>query len=259
MKQFGVTFILSVIALLGVNPIHAQINVTPSKLWKTEDINTTFVYLNSNGSKLEELEAVIKKNWTFSSIELISVDEFLKTEIENGCLVFLISYNHTSTTTVHYSATGSSTGATSNYVDFYLALFQKQGDVFQEISTGSLSVEGKALYQICKTRRTRAEIIYNLYTNLEIFSWNYAYLSAVIAKSSEQLVNNEDYTTAKAKRDNVSFLGLSKLYIADEGQTKQNRFTGGETKRNYQTKIDKLYDYDFEIVSKDEINKKVMN
>lgn len=255
MKKSLLTFGIVLCSLL----IQAQVHVFPPKnIDDSPSSKTIFVYRNADIDILEDLTAVVKSNWHFTeNVEMMSIDEFVQAEKNDGDKVFLIDYSFKKEIPVY---TDGDHGAGTNLVDFALSFVQKKGDDYQTLAQAKLSITGESISDVCGLRKSSDEIVKDVYTSKDVFSWNLAYIGTVLHTMSDALVEGKEMYTLKNVDDKYTgFLSTAKLYIAEEVESKQNLFNGKETKQDYQEMIDKNYDYDFEIVSRSKVNEMVMN
>lgn len=231
---------------------YSQIKVYSTREINKQKINKTiFIYRNEDKDRLKDLKTLLSEHWKYTNnLVLMDVDEYLDYEMQSGDLVFIFSYNLLSSQ--------SSSGATSNFVDFYLMLSQKKGEEFMTLGEANISVTGPSIVDVCNYRKSQGEIIYDLYTEKEVFSWNDAYLATIMHTFSDNLEQGSLYETAnKVTSKDVGFLKNKKLFVMDEVQSVQNRFTGKETEKDFQEMFERHYDFDFKLVNKDFINEKV--
>lgn len=253
----------------------AQITVSADSatVTKSADSKTIFLYRASDTAHLDELTAVITKNWKFNRIELQSFDAFALEDLKVNDLLFAITYNHQTDRTMYpYNVThqtgpamfmNGTIGPKSNFVSFYLTLTQKKDSGFVLISESTLSISGATLIDVSRTNKTSAEIIRNQYTNSTIFSWNFPYLGTVMNTVSTALEKGVTKYSGTYKYPGIStspgFSNLKHetLYVSDAVEVVRNRHTGKEKIVNKQRMIDEAYDYPFEIVSTDALNELV--
>ena len=235
---------------------NTQISVTPKAVVESDDSKTIFVYRQSDEDHLDDLTKVIADNWKYNTIELMSLDEFKNYETNVNDLFFIINYTYATTNYTYFG--GEPAMVHSNYVDFYLALFQKMENGDSLLSQSSLSVSGPTIGDVCKTNKKPEEIITNQYTSSTVFSWNFAYLGTILNTVSTKLQDGADYKFVE-NNANLNPLKTKKLYVSDAVNIEQNLLNGKEKTVDFQKDIDKSYDYEFEIVTTKKINDLVIS
>lgn len=248
-------FLATFLTLFSITVYNAQISVyKPTEENGLKENTTYFLYRESDEAYLAELEACLKKNWMLTKIVLVAPKDLEEEEINVNDLVFNIHYNYRRIEGTYMDGSPAA-HASANFVDFYLALSKKTETGYITLSNSSLSVHGSTIGDVCLNRKQPVEIIANQYKKSTVlFSWNYIYLATILHTVSENLSAGKEYYSNSVQQGDLSGLKKKKLYIADAVESKQNRTTGEEKKKDYQSMIDKNYDYSFEIVTNEKIN-----
>lgn len=253
MKHFSLFFLL-----LLTSFVFSQINVgaTDDPKMKPEPIKqsslellkktkTLFIYRDGDEKQLEKFKSTISKSWTYTTLEFMSFNKFLKSNLKGNYSYFMLGGRQV-------------TSSSGDYTYLYLTLWLKSGGEVLNFCRIELSSDFQTMVNAQKyIGKEDLKMMKYLYSDAILYNWNTFFIKNSLQHVNKKLIKNE---TRWLYKTDISHPDLSKvrshtLYIPDYTLIKYKPFSGNEEQRHDIKKLMKRYPGDYKLVTVSQLNK----
>lgn len=244
-------------AQIGVGPIEMvkfkSGQFSEESLNKLKTSKTVFVYRPSDDK--EKLEKAIREVWKITDISLVPFSEMKNQDLTNISVFSIAGVNNkywNTSINLNYDNTHI-------YLNLWMQGKNKKGKSIKE-SFCRIELHPTFVDYWKVTGSSKNALSY-LYNEGQLKNWNVGFLKSYLKTVNDLIEKGEERWLYLTQNRNPKMKGLADktLYIPDYAMVKFNKFTGDESKKLAEAKIFKSYPHKYEIISAEQLSKKILN